>query len=609
MAGFDLGDIFVTFKAKTDGLKKGLNDAQRDIDSLGGAIKSKVGAVGAAAFTALKAGAIAAGVAITAFIGKFVAAGGFTRALNIEEAQAKLRGLGHDAGSVKEIMNNALAAVKGTAYSLDQAATTAASAVAAGIKPGQELTRYLKLTADAAYIAGTNITDMGRIFNNVQTIGAAYNDSLQLLAEKGIPIYTWLAKSLGVSEAAVKELASAGKISSEQFRKAIEDNIAGAALKSGETTKGAFENMKAAAARVGSAIADKFLPDIRKALDSVGNWFDENKEGIVNNSVAIANGIGGAFDTTKNAVADLWGWLQQITALPIWGQIGQFLAPAVKALSDTFTQNLLPALSQIWDALKKLWDAINPGFMDALKLLGIILGGLVIGAIWVVIWAVKSFVDVLALVAQAIAIGIDWASKLITWWGQMAAGAINTAKTIFSWFGQLPGQIGNIVNNVVGWFAGLPGRIGDALGGVGNAIIAPFKWAFNKIVDFWNGSVGKLNFRAPDWVPGMGGKSWAMPQLPHLALGTPNWRGGMANMNEFGPETAVLPKGTKVITADQTRRNEQQGQGGNTYVFDMSGIIARSGGELADIMYEGIQALDRRRIANGQPTILQEQTS
>src|SRR5690606_10457918 len=109
-------------------------------------------------------GAIAAAAIGGLFTAKILS-GGLSRALNIEDAQAKLKGLGHDTETVTGIMQNALAAVKGTAFGLDQAATIAASAVAAGIKPGQQLERYLRLTADAATIAGSSLSEMGSILN------------------------------------------------------------------------------------------------------------------------------------------------------------------------------------------------------------------------------------------------------------------------------------------------------------------------------------------------------------------------------------------------------------------------------------------------------------
>ena len=75
-----------------------------------------------------------------------------------------MQGLGHSAEEVDKIMENSLASVKGTAYGLDEAATVAASAVAAGVKPGEDLERTLKLVGDAATISGRDMNSMGAIF-------------------------------------------------------------------------------------------------------------------------------------------------------------------------------------------------------------------------------------------------------------------------------------------------------------------------------------------------------------------------------------------------------------------------------------------------------------
>ena len=182
---------------------------------------------------------------------------GFDRLKGIDEAKAKLKGLGHDAESVEEIMNSALTSVKGTAYGLDEAATTAASAVAAGIKPGKELTRYLSLTADAAAIAGSSMSEMGSIFNKVQTSQVAYTEELEMLADRGVPIYAWIAEEAGVAQGAVKELASDGQISSELFLNAVEKNIGGAAKIMGESSfTAAVANINASLSRIGANFLD-----------------------------------------------------------------------------------------------------------------------------------------------------------------------------------------------------------------------------------------------------------------------------------------------------------------------------------------------------------------
>src|SRR5690606_32449108 len=197
-----------------------------------------------------KRGAVVIGGMVTAVAG-LAAGGGIARALNIEDATAKLRGLGHDTKAVEAIMNDALASVKGTAFGLDAAATVAASAVAAGIKPGQELERYLRLTADAATIAGTSLDEMGSVLNQVTAQGVAQMENINQLTERGVPILQWLAEEYGVTQEALATMVRKGQVDAETFRRAIEKNIGGAALASGETTRGAFANMMAALSRLG----------------------------------------------------------------------------------------------------------------------------------------------------------------------------------------------------------------------------------------------------------------------------------------------------------------------------------------------------------------------
>jgi len=135
---------------------------------------------------------------------------GFNRLVGIDEARAKLKGLGHDAEAIESIMESALASVKGTAFGLDEAATTAANAVAAGIPPGKELTRYLSLTADTAAIAGASLSEIGSILNKVTTSGRAYNSELQMLSDRGLPVYQWLAEEANTTADAIFDMASKG---------------------------------------------------------------------------------------------------------------------------------------------------------------------------------------------------------------------------------------------------------------------------------------------------------------------------------------------------------------------------------------------------------------
>ena len=72
------------------------------------------------------------------------------------------------------------------------------------------------------------------------------------------------------------------------------------------------------------------------------------------------------------------------------------------------------------------------------------------------------------------------------------------------------------------------------------ALLAVFKAVFNGIASIWNNTVGKLAFKLPDWVPGLGGKGFSMPDIPMLANGGIVTGPTLALIGEAGPE-AVIP--------------------------------------------------------------------
>lgn len=241
------------------GIERKLVDAgERGAKAMGAAIKVGVG-------TAM--------AGVTATVGTALKLG-FDRLTAIDDAKAKLSGLGHTTASTAKIMDSALAAVKGTAFGLGDAATIAAGAVAAGVKPGQELTDYLKRTADAAAIAGSGLGEMGSILNKVRTGQTAYTDDLNMLADRGIPIYQWVAKEAGVAAEEVKKMAEKGKISSKMFEAAISNNIGGAALKMGNSFKGARDNLKAALGRDGAAALEPFFKRLQGGFNSATTALD-----------------------------------------------------------------------------------------------------------------------------------------------------------------------------------------------------------------------------------------------------------------------------------------------------------------------------------------------
>jgi hypothetical protein len=80
----------------------------------------------------------------------------------------------------------------------------------------------------------------------------------------------------------------------------------------------------------------------------------------------------------------------------------------------------------------------------------------------------------------------------------------------------------------------------DLIKGYLNGVLGFYKAVFNGIASLWNSTIGKLSFKIPDWVPGLGGKGFSVPKIPTLAEGGIVTGPTLAMIGEAGPE-AVIP--------------------------------------------------------------------
>jgi len=269
------------------GVRKALGGVGREADAAGQSMGSRISS---GLSKSLKVGAAAAGGLAAAGIG-IALTKGFSRLTAIENAQAKMRGLGHDTETVDAIMKNALASVKGTAFGLGEAATTAAGAVAAGIKPGKDLEGVLKSVANSAAASGVSMEEMGAIYNKAASRGKAQNDILGQVAERGIPIYQALAEQMGVTAEEVFDLASEGKVSFEQFEDAMTSASGTVAEEMGKTFTGSLANTWAAFGRIGANLLSGVFDKLAPALQGVTGWLEKMEPAAKNLGQAIGTGL------------------------------------------------------------------------------------------------------------------------------------------------------------------------------------------------------------------------------------------------------------------------------------------------------------------------------
>ncbi|EOM77900.1 hypothetical protein DW322_08860 [Rhodococcus rhodnii] len=271
----ELGVGYLSIVADTSKLpgqvQKALDGGQAQADKAGQGMGSKL-ATGLG--KTLKVGVVGAGAAAAGVLATSITKG-LGRLNAIEQAEAKLSGLGNSTQNVGKIMDNALTSVRGTAFGLGDAATVAASAVAAGVKPGRELERTLKLTGDAATIAGVGMNEMGAIFNKVAASNKIQGDVIAQLNDAGIPIVQLLGQELGKTAEETLKLASEGSINFETFQRAMETGLGGSALEAGNTASGAFDNLNAALGRFGATLAGPIFDRAPAAFGKLTDAVDD----------------------------------------------------------------------------------------------------------------------------------------------------------------------------------------------------------------------------------------------------------------------------------------------------------------------------------------------
>ncbi|UEJ84016.1 tape measure protein [Brachybacterium halotolerans subsp. kimchii] len=494
MAGYNLGSATIQVVPSVRGLTKGIE--QPLAKSGERASKGMSGKL----FGGLKAGALGAGVAVGGILGASVTKG-FQRLSAIEQAEAKLKGLGHSGKEVSSIMDNALASVKGTAFGLDEAATLSGTLVASGIKPGKELEKTLKLTADSATIAGKSLDDMGLIWGSVAAKGKLQGDDAMQLLASGVPIWQMVGDVMGKTAGEAQALGSKGQVSFEIFQKAMEKGVGGAALKAGDTTVGAFKNMNAALGRFGASLLKGVFPLIGPAFKGLTGWIDTANDAIGPMVENFTNGVKGIYDvlakgdftgaknmfglqedskfvdvlfTIRDAAKQVGPVLKDafgsIDLGPVWGALSPIvdgfkqLAPvALQAFQNlsplgNIFKIIAPTLPQIGQALGQLAGTLAGVLQSALAAvlpaITQLMGAL--GPIWANLMA--TVVPAILSIANAIASAVQ---PIVAAVGPLLSSVIGALIPVIS---TIVGTVGPLVAMLAGALAPILVKVGEIVG-------------------------------------------------------------------------------------------------------------------------------------------------
>lgn len=257
-----------------------------------------------------------------------------------------------------------------------------------------QLTKFGDM-AGAFGIQADSLQEMVRQYSQVQQAGVAYTEDLNILQDRGIPIFKALAEELNINTADVKKWASEGKISAEVYQKAL-DNIAsgveGGMSKQSKSFSGMIstlkDNMSQAAGILAQPIFDKLkqalenvLPYVENVISSLSEnglmgtiqRFAPGIEPFVQTAIAIFQTMGDTVGTIIQSLTSFWdehGAMITTVVSFAWNFIAGFIMSTITAIGNVvqsglaiidgiinFFQNLFTGNFQgCWESIKQIFS-------------------------------------------------------------------------------------------------------------------------------------------------------------------------------------------------------------------------------------------------------------
>ena len=227
---------------------------------------SRLGIVGMTVISQLTKAAMGMAKNVLTAIPSQIAQGGWTRALNIEQAKFQIEGLGKSWEALYKDMDYA---VDQTAYGIDAAAKAASQLSASGIEAGDNMKAALRGISGVAAMTSSDYESIAQIFTTVAGNGRLMGDQLLQLSSRGINAAATLAQQLGLTEKEVREMVTKGQIDFQTFANAMDSAFGEHAKDANKTFTGALSNVKAALSRIGADVAEVQLFNLMNVFNAI----------------------------------------------------------------------------------------------------------------------------------------------------------------------------------------------------------------------------------------------------------------------------------------------------------------------------------------------------
>lgn len=337
-----------------------------------------------------------------------------------------------------------------------------------------------------------------------------------------------------------------------------------------QAIKPLIENIKTIFKGVAQFVKGVFTGDWKGALNGLKTIASGALSGLVNIIKApfklIANTVKGAVNSFKNLniVKSIF------TALG--NAIKNVLTKCgvdMKKFSATIN-NIKTRVGSIINGLKTIFSTVFNAIGKVVKALATVIANIFGKKVSSTCSAAGAVITAFKAVASAafnfIAGAIKKAMNIIVPVVKVAFGAVGGAisaavNTITSIISGVLTVFDGLITFISGVFTGNWRQAWEGVKSIFKGIFDTFaaicKAPINAVIGIINGAISalnKINVTIPDWVPGLGGKSFGIniPTIPQLYKGTDNWQGGAAIIHDRGGEIVDLPKGSRVYPHDKS---------------------------------------------------------
>jgi len=330
-----------------------------------------------------------------------------------------------------------------------------------------------------------------------------------------------------------------------------DDDLRPSMAKLSRATGSVAESQKAA--QLAMDISAATGKDLGSVSDALAKAYGGNLKALQKLSPELREMIsdGASLDEVMANLGDTFGGAASKQANTAQGQMKR-LALSISETKESIGAALIPIIEKLLPYLQQFGQWASQNTTAFLVIAGVI-GGIAAAIIGIntamTIWSAttKAFTAVQAAFNAVMA--MNPITLMVIAIAALVAGLI-LAYQKFEGFR-------NIVDSVFSFIKkGVKAGI-DGITSYLQFVLGIYKGIFNGIASLWNNTFGKLSFKVPGWVPGIGGKGFDVPDIPMLADGGIVTRPTLALIGEAGAE-AVIPL-------------SKMNQGGNIYVTVQGG--------------------------------------